>query len=366
MQGRKYLHIMFSEKFTKDVVNMYNCYFCDGNHSVLYLNATGTSMVRPDISLEQSEIMLSDGKRIRNLFRFFKALKKNKYVLIHSYSCLGFGMKLLLLPFLKKIIWIEWGSDLYNWKNVRKAKFITLPINRVIREKVYGVICIFPADVETYKKTFPKSRAKVFYAPYVGGVKSEYPEEYVYYDRLRQRKSTGEPYYILVGHSGQRHLNHLSVLEKLRAYRDENIRVVLSLSYGDKAYIAQVKEKAIAIFGDKAIIWDTFIPAKEYYKLIERIDIAVFDTKRQAALANLYKLLFHNTKIYMNTDCPMRQFFIDKGFCIYPTDQIGKVDFSLFTEEAGNSDDDKVKRFYDDKRDFLKYVKQWEQIYSKL
>ncbi|MBR4606447.1 MAG: TDP-N-acetylfucosamine:lipid II N-acetylfucosaminyltransferase [Lachnospiraceae bacterium] len=366
MQGRKFLHVMFSEKFTKDVVDMYNCYFCDGNHSVLYLNATNISLIRPDITLEQSEIMLADGKRIQNLFRFFQALTKNTYILIHSYSCLGFDMKLLLLPFLRKIIWIEWGSDLYNWKNVRKLKFITMPINRVIREKIYGVICIFPPDVDTYKKSFPKSRAKVFYSPYVGGVKSEFPEEYVYYDRLEQRKSTGEPLYVLVGHSGQKHLNHLSVLEKLRAYRDENIRVVLSLSYGDESYIAQVKETATAIFGDKAIIWDSFIPAKEYFKLLKRIDIAVFDTKRQAALSNLNKLLFQNTKIYMNTDCPMWQYFIEKGFCMYPTDQIGKVDFSVFSEEARNLDDDLVKRYYDEKRDFLKYVKQWEQIYSKL
>lgn len=359
---------MKKEKFTKEVVTFYNEFFNNGEHDILYVNSSNVSQIRDDIKLKQSEVMVCENSLLKNLKKIHYIIKKYQYIVLHSFSIFDNVQKILLLPYLSRIIWIEWGDDLYNWTPRGKAKMLTVPVNRILREKIYGVVCIFPPDIDFYKKTFPNSKAKIFYAPYVGGVKSNEPDiDYKYFDKISEKKRNGCPLYIMVGHNGQEQLNHISVLNKLLAYKNENIRIVLSLSYGGtKKYVDEVKDFAIKGFGNKAIILDGFVPKEEYFDFLKKIDIAVFDTERQTGLANVNTLLFNNVKIFMNKNCTMWGFFEDAGFPLYDSDMIGKVDYSIFSEEVLLKHEDSIVKYFERRKNFEISVNYWRNIYQEI
>ena len=158
-----------------------------------------------------------------------------------------------------------------------------------IRKNIGAFIAIFPPDKETYKKMFPKSNTRLFYGRYFSSVK--FKNDIWDTPRLKLTLERGEPIYVLIGHNGQEHLNHIETLRLLGKYKKENIKLILSLSYGGtNKYIEEVSKEAKRIFGDKVIILSDFIPKEEYFELMERIDIALFNTKRQSGLGNIYRL----------------------------------------------------------------------------
>ena len=107
---------------------------------------------------------------------------------------------------------------------------------------------------------------------------------------------------ILVGHHGYPGVNHHRVLTTLSRFKDNNIRIILPLSYGDPIYIDTVVNYAKSLFGDKAIILNKSMSYNEYEKMIASIDIAVFDTKKLIGQGNISLLLKYGKKIYTPRD----------------------------------------------------------------
>lgn len=367
----KILHIMKNEKFTKSVSEFYDKHFYDKGHEICYIHNYGEdSLIKCELVIKQHEIFWHR-KSIKNAYVFYTMLNKYDYIVFHSYQFYWYIKMLLFLNpnLLRKVIWIEWGADLYSWKIESKGiktNFINY-IGKIIRTECNSVVCIFPPDCDVYRKEFPNSKAKVFYAPYCGGTTVN--KEYLNYSKLSQlenSKKNNEPIYIQIGHSATRQVGHIEVLDMLKEFSNQNIKLLLPLSYGDMDYADEVQKYAEENFPEKVICLREMLPVTEYFKLINRVDIAIFNTYRQIALGNINKMIFRNVKLYMPQNSVMYKYFIENGVPIQTLESIKDGDFNSFISNVESEDKNKFYEFLSHYSDMDRNIALWEHVYNNL
>jgi dTDP-N-acetylfucosamine:lipid II N-acetylfucosaminyltransferase len=114
---------------------------------------------------------------------------------------------------------------------------------------------------------------------------------------------------ILIGNSANDSNNHIDALHALMSFKNENLRLILPLNYGQNEgkhgfwYRNQVIKEAKKIFGEAKILALTdMIPFTEYQNLMNSVDIAIMNHNRQQAVGNIIALLAQGKKVYMKTD----------------------------------------------------------------
>jgi hypothetical protein len=266
-------------------------------------------------------------------------------------------------------VWLEWGADLYSWKPEKTGvkSFVKTCIERRLRTKIFAMIGIFPPDCDVYKKTFPKSKAKVYYAPYSSANgSSQTQNKYELDSRLLHTKKDNDTVYIQVGHSAAPVLNHIDVLEDLKKFSKENIKIFLPLNYGNKDYADKVQKYAEQIFGDKLLCLREMMPKEEYFALLERIDIAVFNTHRQIALGNVNVMVFNNVKLYMPQNSVMYEFFTSQGAPIQKFEDLKHESFEQLSTPVFPENAEKFEKYLYERRDMKIIVDLWKKIYEDL
>lgn len=369
----KFIHLMKKEKFTEGVVKFYDRYFDNGEHEILYINKKGSeSLINPDIRIKQMELSLSDDIFEKNL-TLYSFLKKQKfdYLVLHSLflSSVEKAMFLVTPSLLDKIVWIEWGADLYSWKDGGKGakRKIKNRINYVFRNRLKHIVCIFPPDIDYFKTEFPRSRARIYYAQY-----ESYPpmSEYAEYSQcscLRDCISKGETIYIQVGQNSLPTLNHIEVLNTLQKFKDENIKIFLPLSYGGtEEYAKKVAEYAEKLFPGKIIILKDFLPQEKYFELTKKISIAIFHTERQCALGNIHTFNFRNVKVYLSESGVMYHYFLNRGVPVKKYEDIEKMSYQEFIEPQVVTEKGEFQNYLDELSNIQYAVEQWKLIYTDL
>ena len=146
--------------------------------------------------------------------------------------------------YLNKIIWRTWGNDgkviikpdaPFSVRAARKV-FGEVFRRRVERFRAIGIANA--VDAEDIKKRFRSVSGRCFRLPYPNPLMTE-----AYLQQLRADCKPHDTLNILIGHSGHPEDRHIEILEMLRKYMDENIRVFFILSYGDQAYIRSEVEE---------------------------------------------------------------------------------------------------------------------------
>ena len=361
----KFLHVMQNEKFTAEISEFYNYYFCNGDHEICYFLLKDES-INLDNRIKSFEFIYD--KSLKSRMQFLKILKNYDYIVLHSLF-LDNGLKMLikLKKLYRKIVWIEWGYDLYNWIPKGKFKFLTKPLNFFLRNNFNSVVCIFEPDVIYYKNNFPKSMSKVFYAPYCGPFIIDEYKHYSNYSRLNDTNLQNDEVYVQIGHSANTQINHINILHMLSKFKNEKIKLFIPLSYGDKNYAKKVKDVARSLFDeDKLIFLDEFVPIEKYYEITKRIDIAIFDTDRQIALANIQRLIFRNVKIFLTDNSVMYDYFISKGVPIQGISLIDKLTFSEFKKCVKTDNVELFKEFIDSYSNINKRIEPWKNVYNSV
>lgn len=113
---------------------------------------------------------------------------------------------------------------------------------------------------------------------------------------LAEKTLNNEYINIQIGHSSTSILNHIDVLENLVKYKNENIKIYIPLSYGNKKYGDRVQEVATQLFKDKVVCIREMMDKDDYMKFLSAIDIAIFNTTRQIGLGNITPLLYMEKK----------------------------------------------------------------------
>lgn len=311
-----------------------------------------------------SEVM-SVGLQPLSYEQTFNEMKKAEKTILHSLF-FSYRIDLFLLKnprILKRVFVLAWGGDIYVDSKVYKGikPQIAWLIRKAFLRNVRHFIGLFPPDIDYYRKRYNR-KVKSFWAIYSDAVRNPiYNRANIVYDETENNPSV-DPVKILVGHSSVSSLNHIFILENIQAYKDNNIRVILPLSYGNSEYGDQVERKAKECLGSKAVALRQLIPFEEYINMLDTVDVAIFHTYRQIALGNIYPLMYLGKKLYMPRGSVMYEYFTSVGIEIGDSNKIGKMDYNeLIKPISAKAGYDYVKKYIAD----LDWVKsQWEIVFD--
>lgn len=324
----KILHILpdFNKTISFSFIDFINNNNFNQEHSFLFLG----SEIRDVENIENDNIIID---YYANALQHMK--KYDKIFFHHLFSVPTIiTLKLLFNSnIIKKIYWVAWGADLYNWR--KNGGLVSVRIKNLIRylmiKRIRYFLGIFPPDIEYFKQKFD-TNAKTYSVTYLGSLyKKSANHNSSHVDVSKEYNSHIN---LMVGHSSTSILNHLEVLSELSKFKNQNIRIFIPLSYGDSTYGDVVEKKSKELFGDKVLCIRTIMPKDEYEKFLSTIDIAIFNTERQIGLGNIIPLLDMGKKIYFPANSVMYRFFKSKEIEVFEYDNINELDFEKFIEST--------------------------------
>ena len=305
MERIKVTHIFLGggEQWCSNLVQMFGGNFTpENNYFEHTFVCTKNDFPTNDLVIKDSNIEL--GKIKNNISFLYKYAEKADYIFLYNNLLSVIDRAFIKKSILNKIVWLSFGSDLnveheggWNGNNIISKLFhlLILPlIEKKSRKKMSKIHCICSADLfNGYSIRKDYGNVKIY--PF--GFCRDTPLE-----TSTASSTNNNSTRFLVGHHGYPGVNHIKVLDLLSRFKEENIEIVLPLSYGDPNYIKNVSEYATKVFGSKAIIMNKKMNYTEYEKLIASIDVAIFDTKKLIAQDNINLLLKYGKKIYTPRD----------------------------------------------------------------
>jgi len=267
-------------------------------------------------------------------------------IIIHGLFDVYLLLMLMINPWLlKKCYWVIWGADLYSFmypKDNIKYKIIE-KIKRVVIRKIGYLLTYIQGDVNIARKQY--------------GAKGQYLETIVYLSnvvKLQDIKLKNEDVVkILIGNSADPTNEHLEILEKLRFLKDQNIQIIAPLSYGNEDYAQKVAKFGTEIYGNKFKGIRNFIPYTEYLSLLETVDIAIFNHKRQQAMGNTINLVGLGKTVYLRNSTTQWDFFKNLS--------IDVLDINNF-DLKNTVDSQKNRKIVSDYFSKENLIKQWSNI----
>lgn len=343
------LHIQNTDKFVMPYINFINENFENDEHRFAILVN----------SIEDKfDKFFSNMSYIRNYKHFLKlTIFMNKADKIHLHALFSFKIIILLFSqpwLLKKCNWIIWGGDLYSYqkkKTTIKSKIYELMRKFVIRN-LGALTTHVKGDYELAKKWYG-AKGEYFYC-------FMYPSNLYKEITLPSRNNDTQKKVIQVGNSADPSNNHLEVFEKLRAFGDQDIEVICPLSYGQPDYRDKVVQQGYEMFGDNFTPLINFLPIGEYHQILAKVDIAIFNHKRQQALGNIITLLGLGKKVYIRDDITTWDFLINNEINIYNLNK--ELDDNLFevlNTQDRNCNTENIKNKFSLKN----LIKEWNEIF---
>ena len=275
-------HRLYNYKIRENTINCGNGYI----NQIVYLPRIALAMI------------LADKIVLHNLFNPYKVIL------------------LTLMPWLlKKCYWVMWGGDLYvyqigerKWK-WKLSEFFRRPVIRNIGYLVTGT----PGDVELARRWYDARGQHIRCFNYPSNVFE--PAAY-----LEVKHHSGTK--ILVGNSADPSNNHKEVLDKLKPYKGNDIKIFCPLSYGNQEYAAKVIDYGKSIFGEKFVPMTDFLERDKYLQFLQEIDVAIFNHKRQQAMGNILMLLGYGKKVFIRKESTLMGLFNSNGIAIFDSDII--------------------------------------------
>lgn len=230
-------------------------------------------------------------------YNLLKKMIKSEKIYFHSL----FDERIILFlfifrKFLKKSNWIIWGGDLYCYEKRRKdlKYFLWYKIEDYVKSNVAYVNTLVPQDYEVAKKYY-KIKGKYKRALYTS------KNNFDFIDKLKP--DIKKEIYVQIGNSADPSNKHFEILDTLKKFKKEKIKIFSILSYGgDQKYINKVIEYGNNIFGTKFIPIVDFLSRDKYWQYLINIDILIFNHKRQQGLGNIAMLSYFEKKIYLRDD----------------------------------------------------------------
>lgn len=315
-------HVMFYDKFINEYIELSNNYF--RNNYFLVFKTLELQNMSTEIKRKENVLIL-ENTRI-NILKLKKCLNKFDKIFIHGL----FDRKLMLflffnIKYLGKVNWIIWGGDLYYYKERQKTlkSNIYELIRRRVIKNINEITAVVKGDFEVAKEIY-KTKAKYCYAFYPN------PVNFRFLDESILRKHKNDNVIIQIGNSANPKNGHLEALDLVSINRNENIKIICPLSYGNKEYAKKVIQYGRNLFGDKFQPITDYLPPEKYSEFLADVDIAIFNHRRQQALGNIIALLYLGKKVWMRSDITPWNFFKGLGIQLYDTTLIKSINFQDF------------------------------------
>lgn len=342
------VHLFQHEKVTKPYIDFINQNFQSSYH--LFLLASNPD--KDSLYNDYDNVII-----IRNTLKLFQVHKKYfklaDKIIIHglfsSYLILSLNFN---SRYLDKCYWVIWGGDLYNAHNNRNSSLTNRTLyllrSRVIKSIGHYVTYI-KGDYDFAKKIHQSNALFHHCIMYHSNV--YHHEEYNY--MFNKTKCIR----VLVGNSASKTNNHLEVYDKLKNYK--NILVYSPLSYGDQNYMKKVIEYGTNIFKQRFFPLTEFVPADEYKRMLNTMNLAIFNNYRQEAMGNIITLLGLGKKVFLRSDITTWDFFSEIGVKVFDIN-FDKI-FANFHEDDRLNNIQLINKYFS--IDSLK--NDWENIFNK-
>lgn len=335
--SNKILHIMHMQKFLPPFIDFVNENFDEKNHTFFFLDKE-----------RKYEYGLTPNHKVHWLenkkqnIELIKQMYKAEKIILHSIWKKKVIMLLFFQPWLlKKCYHVMWGGDF----NSRRAK--------------YDIFKRFVIKNMGYFATYIKGDYK--YVQKYFNAKGKYVECLMYksnlFQELKINAKTSNTINIQVGNSAVARNNHLEVFEKLKKYKDEDIKVFVPLGYGSKENAEKIMAKGYEVFGEKFMPLKDFMPFDEYIGFLSQINIAIFANEKQQAMGNIISLLGLGKKVYMRSDITPWQLFNSLDVKVF---DVANIEIDLIDELVKKANKQKMKNYFSEEN----YLKQLNNIFN--
>lgn len=278
----------------------------------------------------------------------YRASQSHQKIILHGLFSSKLILALFLQPWiLKKCYWVIWGGDLYT--RVLDERSFSWRIKEVLRKvlipRLGYLITYVPGDVALARQWYD--------------AKGVYEECIMYPSNTCQPvpilKETHAGFNILVGNSADPSNNHVEILHKIKNSICYSFKIFVPLSYGPVEYACQVEEVGFSLFGDDFQSLRNFMPFEDYLKILAKVDIAIFNHKRQQGMGNIISLLGMGKTVAIRSDVSTWSMLKDMGIIL--RDTLGQ-DFSPLPIDVLNNN----KKIISDRFSRERLVQQLKSI----
>lgn len=354
----KNYHIMVWDKYINEYIDFINENFNRSEHIFLVIKGKALSRMKGKVVQYENVILFEDN--YSSILNIKRIISKADNVILHSL----FNMKINYMLFLNKSIirksnWIIWGGDLYYFKYRKRS--LKSNLKEVIRKRIISnlreITAIIKGDYNLAIEVYG-GNALYNYASYI------LPVNFAMLDKVKDTsRNKSDDIYIQVGNSADKTNNHVEILHCLEKYKNNNIKILCPLSYGDKEYAREIINLGKSIFGDKFIEITKYLSPEEYSEVLSKVDIAIFNHERQQGLGNILALLYLGKKVYIRSDTTPWEYFINKDIKAYDTLRINLQTFEEFSELGNNINTSNIKVL---KHEFSNenYINMWTSVFT--
>ena len=332
------LHLCMDHNFVTDSRKRFEQYYPGQNTFVVYKQTSELEMIK---NPEGFIVMNLDEKE--NYARILQICREKGVDRIVMHGVLGYMLE--LLEYLKchiefKIYWVFWGYELYealtyerNYHSIddgfspfhklyyfipnKVSKFLRKSFNRYRAPKFVKIFsmadyfCFWNVrDYELLKRNF-ETNAEFRFFSYGANTDDSMPADLF---ELRERTLRN----VMIDHQASVYGNHRTVFRRLRKIdRDNRLNKITPLSYGHP----MIRDRVLAVgrrpFGGKFKPVLDYMSCKEYFKMLDSIDVAIFGQRRQEASGNIIQLLKNGVKVFLRNDNNLLDYYREKGYIIF-------------------------------------------------
>jgi len=353
MNKYRIVHIINNDKFIKPFIDFVVINFDSSEHLFIFMYGSNEKNIPiPEASnIININNIYTGKKNILKLSRHITPyIEHADKVILHGIFSFDLINYLFLnKKYLQKCYWVIWGGDLYShviFKKTLRTTFYRYRKKAVIKN-IGGLVTYIKGDYELAQDWY--------------GANGKYHECFMYpsnlYKEYKINKKQNKTTNILVGNSATLTNNHFDAFSKLEKYKDQDVKVIVPLSYGNEVYTKKVINKGRKIFGDKFVPLIEFMQFDQYLDLLSDIDIAIFNHNRQQAMGNIITLLGLGKKVYMRSDITPWEMLKDIGIDVFDI-----ADFSIIPLENDVKKQNKniIKEFFSEEN----YLKQLNTLFE--
>jgi hypothetical protein len=317
----KFLHICPLLGFTIKYANDVNSFFQSKDHVFIFYGANNQHPLKFTTALNKNSNCFFingnqsyDEEMIHLIHKYSPQCNK---IFLHSLNCrTAVNFLFENQHYLNKCYWLLWGFGLYY--DMDKVNFgePTFDVEkhasklRVLMHHMGGIITHIDEDCKLAQKKFG-FHGKFFHVLMYHMFDSL--DIFVpYKDRYNNRTIN-----IVVGHAADINCNQIRTLNMLSSLKNENIKIFCPLSYGPKNLSEAIINTGKQIFKDKFEAITEIMKLDEYDNFLSRMDIGIYDQKRQKGVTNIFKMISLGKKVYLNNYTTTFKSLEHFGFKIY-------------------------------------------------
>lgn len=358
----KYLHIIVNHAYTAPFIELINKNFELEDH-VFYV-IRGFSEKNAKISDYKNIYVISNRKNILNGFRLLKDMNASKKIFFHGLFSPFLLLSLFFQPWLlRKSSWNIWGGDLHLYSIKRrglKSKVVEFMRKKIIKNfsEIAGSV---RGDYELAKKWY-KAKGEFKRTMYLTPFRTTEIDKIIK-DDLEEKDENIT--YIQIGNSATATNNHFEIIDSLKKFNNENIKIYAPLAYGEYGYADKVIAYGKDNFADKFIGVTDYMEFKKFTLFMNKMDIIIFNHTRQQAMGNLWMGIYLKKKIFIREESTLWEFFEnDYGIIVNNTQSIKNNDLNTLkdrNEKELEINKNKVSHILSEKH----FVDLWSGVFDK-